>query len=77
MSNYSLYSNHCRMLNPSIQGWKLPCYGLGNDIKNQLSRVSASESRCSHSPVELIRSNSENSSQIASSGTGEKLDIRF
>jgi putative transposase len=41
------------------------------------NRVSAPESRCSHSPVELIRSNSENSSQIASSGTGEKLDISF
>ncbi|MEQ8753523.1 MAG: transposase [Coleofasciculus sp. G1-WW12-02] len=41
------------------------------------NQVSASESRCSHSPVELIRSNSEKSSQIASSGTGNKLDIRF
>lgn len=41
------------------------------------NRVSASESRCSHSPVELIRSDSEKSSQIASSGTGEKLDIRL
>ncbi|MBE9130209.1 MULTISPECIES: transposase [unclassified Coleofasciculus] len=30
------------------------------------NRVSASESQCSHSPVELIRSNSEKSSQIAS-----------
>jgi putative transposase len=38
------------------------------------NRVSASESRCSHSPVELIRSNSERSSQIVSFGTGEKLD---
>lgn len=41
------------------------------------NRVSASESQCSHSPVELIRSNSEKSSQIASSGTSEKLDTRF
>lgn len=41
------------------------------------NRVSASESRCSHSPVELIRSDLEKSSQIVSSGTGEKLDIRF
>jgi putative transposase len=41
------------------------------------NRVSASESRCSHSPAELIRGNSAHSSQIASSGTGEKLDIRF
>jgi hypothetical protein len=37
------------------------------------NRVSASESQCCHSPVELIRSNSENPSQIASFGTGEKL----
>jgi hypothetical protein len=41
------------------------------------NRVSASESRCSHSPVELIRSVLEKSSQIASSGTGKKLDISF
>jgi hypothetical protein len=41
------------------------------------NRVSASESRCSHSPAELIRSNSEKSSQIASFGTSDKLDIRF
>lgn len=41
------------------------------------NRVSASESRCSHSPVELIRSDSEKSSQIASSGTSDKLDIRL
>jgi hypothetical protein len=41
------------------------------------NRVSASESQCSHSPVELIRSNSAHSSQIASSGTSEKLDLRF
>ena len=41
------------------------------------NRVSASESQCGHSPVELIRSNSAHSSQIASSGTSEKLDIRF
>lgn len=41
------------------------------------NRVSASESQCSHSPVELIRSDLEKSSQIASSGTGDKLDIRF
>ncbi|HBE59771.1 MAG TPA: transposase [Cyanobacteria bacterium UBA11159] len=41
------------------------------------NRVSASESRCSHSPVELIRSNLENSSQIASEGTSDKLDINF
>jgi hypothetical protein len=65
------------MLNPSIRGWKPPCYGLGNDINNQLSRVSVSESQCGHSPVELIRSNSEKSSQIASFGTSNKLDIRF
>lgn len=36
-------------------------------------RVSASESRCSHSPVEPIRSNSEKPSQIDSLGTVEKL----
>lgn len=41
------------------------------------NRVSASESRCSHSPVELIRSDSEKSSQIASFGTSEKLDTRL
>lgn len=41
------------------------------------NRVSASKSQCSHSPVELIRSNSEKSSQIASFGTSDKLDIRF
>ncbi|NEP03326.1 MAG: transposase [Symploca sp. SIO2E9] len=41
------------------------------------NRVSAPESQCSHSPVELIRSDSAHSSQIASFGTGEKLDIRF
>lgn len=41
------------------------------------NRVSASESQCSHSPVELIRSNSAHSSQIVSFGTSDKLDIRF
>jgi hypothetical protein len=49
------------------------------------NRVSESESQCSHSPVELIRSNSEKSNQIDffsygdayANGTVEKLDIRF
>lgn len=41
------------------------------------NQVSASERQCSHSPVELIRSNLAHSSQIASYGTGEKLDIRL
>ena len=37
------------------------------------NQVSASESQCSHSPVELIRSNLEKPSQIAFFGTSEKL----
>lgn len=37
------------------------------------NQVSASESQCCHSPVELIRSDLEKLSQIASSRTGEKL----
>jgi putative transposase len=41
------------------------------------SRVSVSESQCRHSPVELIRSDLEKSSQIATFGSGEKLDTRF
>ncbi|WP_446395017.1 RNA-guided endonuclease TnpB family protein [Coleofasciculus sp. E1-EBD-02] len=52
-----------------LRAWK--------QYQQSANRVSASESRCSHSPVEPIRSDSEKSSQIASSGTGEKLDIRF
>ena len=41
------------------------------------NRVSVSESQCCHSPVELIRSDKEKSSQIASERTGDKLDISF
>ena len=42
--------------------------------QSSANRVSAPESQCSHSPAEPIRSYLERSSQIASSGTGEKLD---
>jgi predicted metal-dependent hydrolase len=59
-------NEYSRMETTLLRAWQ--------QYQQSANLVSASERQCSHSPVELIRSNLEKSSQIASSGTGKKLD---
>jgi hypothetical protein len=60
-------SEYPRMETILLQAWQ-------QHSRKSANRVSASESQCSHSPVELICSNLEKSSQIVFFGTDKKLD---
>ena len=59
-------NEYSRMETTLLRAWQ--------QYQQSANLVSASERQCSHSPVELIRSNLEKSSQIASSRMGKKLD---